>query len=199
MNRNELKEVLGADIDESKITAILDKFHAEQNDYKSQISNLTTQNDSLKSEKENLMDYKTKYEEVERAKLSDAEKNELERKEIAAMKTALIRQTNANEARAILTETGFSKEEVDALVDTIVKDNKEETIKAAQLLSNQFKSLKENTVKTTREELATVDVKPNMSNIPSGSQTMDWEKFSKMSQAEQAKFIEEHNEEFLKL
>ena len=199
MNRNELKELLGEEIDDAKISGILDKFHAEQKDLKNQLSSLTTQVDTLKNDKESLMDYKTKYEAAEREKLTEAEKNELERKELAALKQNLMRQTNANEAKAILTETGLSGEEVDALVASIVKDSKEETVKAAQLLSNQFKAIKENTAKTTREELATVDTKPNLSNIPSGSEKMDWEKYSKMSQAEQAKFREEHYEEFLNL
>jgi hypothetical protein len=199
MNRNELKELLGEGAGDDVVTALLDKFHAEQNELKSKVSSLTDENSSLKTEKADLIGYKSKYEEAEKAKLSDAEKIELERKEMAEMKRQLVRQTNANEAKSILTETGLSADDVNALVESIVKESKDDTIKAAQLLANQFKAVKENTAKTTREELATVDVKPNLSNVPSGSEKMDWEKFSKMSQKEQAEYMANNKEEFLNL
>ena len=106
---------------------------------------------------------------------------------------------NSIEAKSILIGAGVSDAEAEALVASIVKENKDETLKAANLLAAQFNSIKENTAKRTKEELSNIDIKPNPSNKVVDSETMTRAKFFKLSQAEQNKFAEEHPDEFYKL
>ena len=56
--------------------------------------------------------------------------------------------------------------------------------------------MKDETIKKTKEELANVDVKPQISNVDNANETMTWDKFQNLSQEEQNKFADEHPDEF---
>ena len=199
MNREEVRKLLGENATEEQISAVLNKFHTEQKNLNEQVTNLQGQVNNLTTEKTELLGYKTKVEEIERANLSKEEQLQLKEQELnKKMAQADILQ-NSIKAKSILVGAGVGEEEADKLVASIVKEDEQATIDSATLFANQFNNIKEVTAKQTREELANLDLKPNPSNIPPNSKAMTWENFSKLSAKEQAEFAEKNPEEFAKL
>ena len=199
MSREQAKALLGENATDEQINALLNKFHEEQKELKDQIATMEKDNSNLKTKNAELQGYKTKIDEIEREKMSEAEKIQLAKEELAEKNRMADLRLNSIEAKSILIGAGVSDAEAEALVASIVKENKDETLKAANLLAAQFNSIKENTAKRTKEELSNIDIKPNPSNKVVDSETMTREKFFKLSQAEQNKFVEEHPDEFYKL
>ena len=199
MNREEVKKILGESATEEQISAVLNKFHTEQKGLTDQISNLQGQVTSLTSEKTELLGYKNKVEENEKANMTKEQLLEAKEKELAEEKRKTLIERNTIKAKSILVGTGIEETEADKLVASIVKEDEQATIDGATLFANQFKNIKEVTAKQTREELSNLDLKPNASNIPPNSKTMTWEDFSKLSAKEQAEFAEKNPEEFEKL
>jgi len=199
MNREEVRKLLGEGATEEQISAVLNKFHTEQKNLNEQVTTLQGQVNNLTTEKTELLGYKTRVEEIERANLSKEEQLQLKEEELnKKMAQADILQ-NSIKAKSILVGAGVSEEEADKLVASIVKADEQATIDSATLFANQFNNIKEVTAKQTREELANLDLKPNPSNIPPNSKAMTWESFSKLSAKEQAEFAEKNPEEFAKL
>ena len=199
MNREEVRKLLGENATEEQISAVLNKFHTEQKNLNEQVTTLQGQVNNLTTEKTELLGYKTRVEEIERANLSKEEQLQLKEQELnKKMAQADILQ-NSIKAKSILVGAGVGEEEADKLVASIVKEDEQATIDSATLFANQFNNIKEVTAKQTREELANLDLKPNPSNIPPNSKAMTWESFSKLSAKEQAEFAEKNPEEFAKL
>jgi len=199
MNREEVRKLLGEGATEEQISAVLNKFHTEQKNLNEQVTTLQGQVNNLTTEKTELLGYKTRVEEIERANLSKEEQLQLKEEELnKKMAQADILQ-NSIKAKSILVGAGVSEEEADKLVASIVKADEQATIDSATLFANQFNNIKEVTAKQTREELANLDLKPNPSNIPPNSKAMTWVSFSKLSAKEQAEFAEKNPEEFAKL
>ena len=199
MNREEVRKLLGEGATEEQVTAVLDKFHTEQKNLTTQISDLQGQVTNLTTEKTELLGYKTQIAEIEKSKLSEQEKIELAKKELAEEKKKTLIERNAIKAKSILVGAGIGDAEADELVKSIVKEDESQTVNSANLFATQFNTIKENTAKQTREELANLDLKPNPTNIPPNSDAMTWESFSKLSPKEQNKFAEEHPDEFEQL
>ena len=92
----------------------------------------------------------------------------------------------------------------DAITEALIQlgvtsDNLDNTIARATALANKFRTVTEETVKKTKEELANLDIKPTQTNIPQGDDVMTLDKFQNLSADEQEKFINDHPEEFEKL
>lgn len=199
MNREEVKKLLGEGATDAQVTAVLDKFHAEQNDLKTKVANLEGQVTNLSSENTELLGYKTKVMEIEKNNMTKEQLLEVKEKELAQKIKNADLLTNSIKAKSILVGAGLGEEEAEKLVASIVKEDEKATIASAELFASQFNTIKENTAKQTREELANVNLKPNPSNIPPNSNEMTWDKFTKLSQAEQDKFATENPEAFSKL
>lgn len=199
MNREEVKKLLGEGATDAQISAVLDKFHSEQSSLKEQINTLQNKVTVVEQNNTELLGYKTKVEEIEKANMTKEQQIELERKQLAEKTKAISKLQNSIKAKSILIGVGIGEEEADGLVASIVKEDEQATLASAQLLANQFNSIKEATAKQTREELANLNVKPTPSNVKPTSNPMNWEQFSQLSQEEQAKFIEENPDEFSKL
>ena len=87
----------------------------------------------------------------------------------------------------------------DEIINSLVRDDEQATITNATNLKAQIESLKTETDKKVREELANIDLKPSISNVPQDGGAMTWEKFEGMTIDEQNKFAEEHPDEFANL
>ena len=85
------------------------------------------------------------------------------------------------------------------IINSLVRDDEATTLTNANNLKSQIENMREETIRKTKEELATIDVKPNISNVRQNDNEMTWEKFTKLSQEEQNKFAKENPEEFEKL
>ena len=96
----------------------------------------------------------------------------------------------------ILAGKGFDEE----IIDSIVGEDENLSVAKAQKLVNRLDTVIADTKKKTEEELANLNVKPNLPNTNQNNDgAMSWEEFSKLSQEEQNKFAEENPEEFAKL
>lgn len=196
MNREEVKKLLGENATEEQVSAVLNKFHDEQRTLKDKVTELEGNVTKLTNTNVELEGYKTKYTEIEKANMTKEQLLEAREKELAekTKKTDLL--NNSIKAKSILVGAGIGEKEADELVASIVKQDENVTLASAQLLATQFKSIEENTIKRTKEELMNANIKPTPSNIPPNSNTMSKDAFLKMSQAEQNKFIQENPEAF---
>lgn len=188
MTRDNVKEILGEGATDEQISSILNAFHSDLDAKEKEISSL---NSKLKSQS----DYdtiKSELEQIHKDNMSEQEKLEEQKKEI---------EKNLRESK-IIVNTAKAKEILaglpltDEIINSLVRDDEEATITNATNLKTQLESLKSETDKKVREELANADLKPNISNVPQDGGAMTWEKFESLSLEEQNKFAEENPDEF---
>lgn len=198
MTRENAKTILGEGATEEQITALLNAFHAqnselekanaEVNRYKSELENAQKQNDSYKSE----------LDKINTASLTKEE--QLAKREEAIAKRE--QETNLIYNRAIVKDKfaglGLDSKELDSLVDSIATGDETKSLATADIFVNTFNSMRESTIKSTKEELINTNVKPVASNN-TDSNVMTWDKFKALSQDEQTKFQKEHPTEFANL
>lgn len=191
MTREKMKEILGEGATEEQVSAILNAFHSDIDAKEKEISSLNS-----KLQKQNdYDDIKKQLDEINKANMSEQEKLEEQKKEIAKnLKESKI-IVNTAKAKEILAGLSLS----DDVINSLVREDEETTITNATNLKAQFESLKSETDKKVREELANIDLKPSISNVPQDGGAMTWDKFEGMSMEEQNKFAEEHPDEFANL
>lgn len=191
MTRDGVKEILGEGATEEQVSAILNAFHSDIDAKDKEINSLNS-----KLQKQN--DYeaiKNELEEIHKANMSEQEKIEEQKKEIEKNLRDSKIIVNTAKAKEILAGLPLT----DEIINSLVRDDEELTIANATNLKTQMESLKEETDKKVREELANMDLKPNISNVPQDGGAMTWEKFESLTLDERNKFAEENPEEFAKL
>ena len=189
MNRDDIKKILGEGVTEEQITNLLNTFHNANNDSKKKL-------DDLNKKLEALSDYdtiKTELTNIKNANMSEQEKFQADKKQV---------EENLKQSRIIL-NTAKAKEILAGLeldedtVNMVVSDDETATINNANKLKNQFTSMKEAVAKKTKEELATLDQKPSISNVPQGEdKIMTKEKFDKLTFAEQKAWKDENLDKY---
>jgi hypothetical protein len=199
MTREEAKQMLGESATDEQVSALLNKFHKEQTALQEEITGLKTQVTSLTTDNTNLKASKKELDELKKANMSEKELLEAEKKLLAEERRKTALERNTAKAKTILAGIGMDDASLDAMIKTFVNEDEATTVASATLFANSFKGVQENTAKKTKEDLASVNIKPTPTNIPQNSTTMTREKFFSLSQAEQNKFIEEHPDEFYKL
>ena len=188
MTRDKAKTLLGENATEEQVTNFLNEFHNEMKLKDSEISKLNSQ----LSEKSDYDELKQKLNDIERENMSEQEKI-AEMKKQAEKELKEARETK-NKAKATEILAGLNLS--DDIINSLVRDDENATIQNATNLKNQIEAMTAETIKKTKEELTTLDVKPNISNVNQQDDSMTWEKFEKLSQEEQNKFAEEHPDEF---
>ena len=197
------EELLEKGYTEEQVTELLNMWH-ESN------ANITKENEKLKTdvatmnEKISGLNQKvsglTKKEEelnaIKQAQLSDEEKMAMKQKEIEENLRKSRITLNTAKAREIFSELGGIDEDI---LSSIVTEDEQTTISNANNWLNKIKSIKEETVNKTKEEMSTLDLKPAPSNNLESQDGMTWEKFDSLSSDEQTKFAEEHPDEFARL
>ena len=191
MTREKAKEILGVDATEEQITSFLNNFHTIEKEKNDKIQEL---NDKL-SKMGDYEESKRKLQEIEREKLSEQEKIDLLKKETE--KNVKESKIILNTAKAKVILAGLDLD--DDFISTIVSDDLEKTVANAEKLANKFNVVKEQTVLKTNEEIATLDVKPTITNVDPNNNGMTRDKYTKLSEEEQSKFAQEHPTEFSKL
>lgn len=192
MTRDEVKKILGENATEEQITNTLNALHNQTNALNKQI-------EDYKVKESKYSDYdeiKRQLEDINKANMSEQEKLQAQQEEAAKYlhEAKLIR--NKAKVMEILAGKGFDEE----IIDSIVGEDENLSVAKAQKLVERLDTVIADTKKKTEEELANLNVKPNLSNVnPNNDGAMNWEKFSKLSQEEQNKFAEENPEEFAKL
>lgn len=189
MSREDVKKMLGENATDEQVTAVLNSLHQE----KSRADNLEKQlnaqsmvNQEVESKYKELA---TKLDEIEKEKMTEAEKLQLKEKEIETNLAESRKTLSKAKAQEILSQVGITDEDI---IKTVVSDNIDNTIASATILANKFKFVQEETVKKTKEELANLDVKPAPSNVSQGEEGMTLDKFFGMSAQEQEKLLSEN-------
>lgn len=192
MNRDDIRKILGEGATEEQITNTLNALHNQTNALNQTINDLKAQN-SKYSDYDSI---KSKLDEIERAKLSEQDKLELAKKEAADTLAKANKIYYTAKAKEIL--AGLEDDE--DIISTVIGTTEEETINKATKLANRYRSIQDSVSKKTKEDLANLNVNPNMPNDdPNKTNVMDFEKFRSMSIEEQNKFANEHPEEFANL
>lgn len=185
------EDLLAKGYTEEQVTDILNTLHSVSKDKDKQIAD-------LQSEVLTKDEYVTKYnaaqhqlDEMNKANMTEQEKVEAMKKEAEANLRNSKIIVNKAKAKEIL--SGLDIEE--SLIDTLVSEDEQATINNANLLKNRFTTFKDTVEKQTRESITNLNVKPETTNVPQqddGVMTLD--KFYKMTNEEQIKFVNENPE-----
>lgn len=192
MTRDDIKKILGEGATEEQITNTLNALHNQTNILKQEL-------ETIKASQSKYSDYdeiKKQLEDINKANMSEQEKMKADREEIAKN----LRESKLIKNKAKVMEVLAGRDIDEELIDSIVGEDESISVAKAQKLANKLDNLIADTKKKTEEELANLNVKPNLPNTnPNDDGIMNWEKFSKMSIEEQNKFAEENPEDFANL
>lgn len=189
MTRDEAKKILGENATEEQVTNLLNSFHNSEKSKNDEIAN-------LKSQIAKQSDYeaiKKQLDDINKANMSEQEKLEEEKKEIAKNLAESRIIVNTAKAKEIL-----AGEEIDdEIIASLVSDNLDNTVAKANKMKQTLTALRDNVSKQTKEQLTQINLDPSMSNVnPNKDDVMTIEKFNNLSADEQEKFINEHPTEF---
>lgn len=196
MSREDIRKMLGENATDEQITAVLNTIHSEKAKADKLEAELQANKTASQEDAKTLKELQSKLDEFEKAKMSEEERLQAEKEEIAKNLANSRKILAKAKAQEILSQVGITDEDI---IETVTSDNLDNTIARAQTLANKFKTVTEETVKKTKEEIANLDIKPTQTNIPQGDNVMTLDKFQNLSADEQEKFINEHPEEFEKL
>lgn len=182
-------ELLAKGYTEEQVTDILNTLHSVSKDKDKQIAD-------LQSEVLTKGEFETKYnavqhqlDEMNKANMTEQEKFEAMKKEAETNLRNSKIIVNKAKAKEILSGLDIDEN----LIDTLVSEDEQATINNANLLKNRFTTFKDTVEKQTRESLTNLNAKPETTNVPQqddGVMTLD--KFYKMTNEEQIKFVNEN-------
>ena len=188
------KTLLDKGFTEEQVTEILNGFHAEQSAIQEQNAQLIKDLESKNKQVTELIGYKAQIEEIQKAQMSDAEKIAAQKKEAEEYLAKAKITNNTATAKSILASIGITDE---GIISTVVDSDEAKTIEKANALKTAFVTREEEAAKKAKEELSKIDITPPGSNVqPNADNAMTWEKYTQLSDEEQAKFATEHPEEF---
>lgn len=196
MKRDDIKNILGENASEEQITNLLNAFHNSNNEQKKEYEELKEKYDNIATKVSDYDNMKAQLDEINRANMTEQEKLEEQKKEIAnnLAKSRVI--VNTAKAKDIL--AGLNVD--DKIIEKLVDEDEQTTLNSVNALKTMLENQKATVEKQTRESLANIDLTPTMTNVNQAEQdVMTFEKFSQLSAAEQEKFINEHPEEFQNL
>ena len=184
MTREDARKILGEEATEEQISNLLNNVH----------NSLKTKEDEIKTLREKVDsqgDYdsiKAQLDEINKAKMSEEEKIAAKLKEAEQKKAEADIIYNTAKAKEIL--SGYNVPE--DLVKSLVKPDEATTISNANMLKSQMDTLKDKVTKDVTDKIASLDVKPNPTNVPQGDDKMTREKFEKMTMLEQKQWKDEN-------
>ena len=188
------KTLLDKGFTEEQVTEILNGFHAEQSAIQEQNAQLIKDLESKNKQVTELIGYKAQIEEIQKAQMSDAEKIAAQKKGAEEYLAKAKITNNTATAKSILASIGITDE---GIISTVVDSDEAKTIEKANALKTAFVTREEEAAKKAKEELSKIDITPPGSNVqPNADNAMTWEKYTQLSDEEQAKFATEHPEEF---
>lgn len=192
MTRDEIKKILGEGATEEQITNTLNALHNQTNALNKQISELQ----SNISQYSDYNDIKKQLDEINKANMSEQERLNSQKEEIEKN----LRESRIIKNKAKVMEILAGKNFDEEIIDSLVGEDEALSLAKAQKLVTNFDNAMADIKKKTEEELANLNVKPNLPNTnPNDNGAMTWEKFSKLSTEEQNKFAESHPDEFANL
>lgn len=191
MNREKARQILGENATEEQVTNFLNEWHnskkEEQKQYETQLNELQNKINQYSD----YDDIKAKLDEINKANMSEQEKLEEQRKEIANNLSNSRKIYNKAKAMEILAGENVDEK----IIDSLVTDNLDTTLATINALKTNLTAIKDGVAKNTKESLTTLDLTPTMTNVPQND-VMTMEKFMDLSAEEQEKFVNEHPTEF---
>ena len=189
MSREDVKKMLGENATDEQVSAVLNSLHQEKARADDLEKKLNAQSMVNKEVETKYQEIATKLDELEKEKMTEAEKLQLKEKEVEKNLAESRKTLSKAKAQEIFSKVGITDEEI---INTVVSDNIDTTIANATMIANKFKFVQEETVKKTKEEIANLDVKPAPSNVSQGEEGMTLDKFFNMSSQEQEKLLSEN-------
>lgn len=189
------EELLAKGYTEEQVTDILNMTHDTSEALKSaqkELEDVKIQNATYVTENSTM---KTQLDDINRANMTEQERLAEREKNIAKLEQETNRRNNRSIVKEVVSGLGLS----DEVIESLVNDDANISRKNAENLVSQINSIKEATIKATKDELINVDVKPNMEEALPKDGVFDFEKFTQMSPEEQIKFANEHPDEFARL
>lgn len=190
------KTLLEKGYTEEQVTELLNMFHLDENK-----EELTKVKKELAEATQKMVDYdtmKAKLDAIDKEKMTREEKIAAAEKEATQKLAEANKYLNSTKAKGILIGAGVTGD-IDKIISRITSEDEASTIESANEIANMIKTMREDTVRKTKEDLANINIKPNPSNVPGDNGVMTWDKFSALSESEQNKFAAEHPDEFAKL
>lgn len=183
------EDLLAKGYTEEQVTDILNTLHSVSKDKDKQIAD-------LQSEVLTKGEFETKYnavqhqlDEMNKANMTEQEKFEAMKKEVETNLRNSKIIVNKAKAKEILSGLDIDEN----LIDTLVSEDEQTTINNANLLKNRFTTFKDTVEKQTRESITNLNVKPDTTNVPQqDDNVMTLDKFYKMTNEEQIKFVNEN-------
>lgn len=192
MTRDDIKKILGEGATEEQITNTLNALHNQTNALKQEL-------ESVKATQSKYSDYddiKKQLDDINKANLTREEQMALKEKEIEEK----LKSAKLTASKAKVMEVLAGRDIDEDIINSIVGEDETISVAKAQKLATKLDNLIADTKKKTEEELANLNVKPNLPNTdPNNDGVMNWDKFSKLSVEEQNKFATEHPDEFANL
>lgn len=190
MTREDIKKILGEGATEEQISNTLNALHNQTNALNKQISELKA-NESKYSDYEQI---KSQLDAINKEKMTEQERiaKDKEETEKNLRESRIIK----NKAKVMSVLAGMEIDE--DIIDSIVGEDETSSLAKAQKLADKFNNVISDTKKKTEEDMANINVKPNMTNTNPNADNgkMTFEKFGALSAEEQEKFINEHPDEF---
>ena len=184
MKRDDIKNILGEGATEEQITNLLNAFHNSNKEEKNTIDELQSKINSMSD----YNDLKNQLDEINKAKMTEQEKLDADKKLTAQkLKEANI-ICNAAKVRELLAGENIS----DDLIRSLVSDDEGTSLANARALKQTLVDLKDSVAKQTKESLVNADLKPSISNVNPNEDAMTLDKFSNMSADEQNKWLQEN-------
>lgn len=156
-----LKGILGVEPTKEQIDNLLANVNKEDQERQKQIEDLTKQVNDLTKKNNKYSDYddiKKQLDDINKAKMSKEEQLAEREKEIAKKE----QKTNRRDNRSIIKEIVSGLNISDDVIDSLVSDDANVSRKNAENLVAQINTIKETTIKETKESLINVDVKPDV-------------------------------------
>lgn len=188
MTREEARKILGEGATEEQVTNLLASYHTVEKAKNDEINSLKAQ----LSERSDYDDLKKQLDDINKANMTEQQKIDQLLKEAEADRKLAKLEVSRAKAKTILADINITDEQIEDLVS----DNVDDTVAKATRWKETIANLKDTVAKETKESLVTLDLKPDLSNVPQGDEKMTFEKFATLSAEEQEKFINEHPQEF---
>ncbi len=188
ISREEIKKQLGESATEAQISAMLDLLHNSEKNLKEEKNNLQSQLDKLSD----YDDMKQKLAKIEDEKLTEQERLQKDKEEIA--KNLKESRIVKNKAKVMTVLAGLDIDE--ELIDSLVSEDETTSINKANKLKTKIDTLSTEIEKKTKENLTQLNIKPSVNDKNLDANAMTFDKFRSLSQEEQNKFAQEHPQEF---
>ena len=188
ISREEIKKQLGEGATEAQISAMLDLLHNSEKNLKEEKNNLQSQLDKLSD----YDDMKQKLAKIEDEKLTEQERLQKDKEEIA--KNLKESRIVKNKAKVMTVLAGLDIDE--ELIDSLVSEDETISINKANKLKTKIDTLSTEIEKKTKENLTQLNIKPSVNDKNLDANVMTFDKFRSLSQEEQNKFAQEHPQEF---